>query len=238
MRLIKPDSLFFKIPESIGLKEVYLLDAIRLSIDVSGHSYEQLVEALKNAQADMNGPVDATYVFQLAWTLVDSANRLFGVLRELDNYSQIGGFDAIFKHKDDIKKLRDCVQHLNGRLDMLVSKKLPIMGVLGWSSGSSKADIAAKFYSLTYGSESPFKYTFPAQFKKISEDAMINITLMAHERSFNLSIFMKSLELFTIELEKFLFNKFEGQSSSTREGSAYMFSVEFPLPKKLLNSEK
>ena len=139
--LVSEASPLRSLPANLGLKELILIDGIRLCAEMLEVSYLRLRHGAL-CHSINEGPV--AHLFLDAFSFVDHAHRLIRLLRRLvsdfsipltDDLGTTPRIPAVGDFLSDataVTALRDWMQHLSDRLDVLVSARKTMMGALTW----------------------------------------------------------------------------------------------------------
>jgi hypothetical protein len=135
--IIERDSPIYHLPQSIDLTQALYLDGIRFAIEMIDLSFTRLQETLwylSTQQQGKNLDTAITAALHDSWSIVDSVDRLRELLKLLPGMSTADspGLAEFIDATEDIRLLRNTVQHLHRLMPMLVSKKIPVWGVLSW----------------------------------------------------------------------------------------------------------
>jgi hypothetical protein len=221
-----------------------LLDGIRTSIDIADISYDRLcntlIELSDSAKEGKHRDI-VSIAFADAWTIIDSINKLRFLIRHFLEESEkkyppmpkplqvITNVHEIKEIKlyefiastENIKLVRDASQHLNARIDQLLSKKKPIWGIIYWVDSRK---IKKQGNSLSYLMKAITSYSLPELKERINFPRPPKlgypvgwISLAAHGFDINLSDIMLMVELVVKNLEKQLgpqFEPYRGYNSS------------------------
>ena len=75
--MIKPDSVLRRLPHGLGRRQIVFLDALRLSAEMAGQAYSDLISELhvlaKDKEADQ--PREFVKTIRHAWTFIDAVHR-------------------------------------------------------------------------------------------------------------------------------------------------------------------
>jgi len=226
--MITPESPLRHIPDSVDMRQVAILDGIRYCAQSVFDSYVRLALGLQSRATDGSheqAAIPSERVFSDAWTIVDSAHRLFGLLRELPRHEDLPSWPLIIEHKGHIKVLRDGTQHIHARLDRLIKKNLPVMGALTWidasefpGKGTMSSNLLAsgRLLSRDWPAENPAGPRPRAEIDFAK--------LHAREDVFCVSDYCQALRAIVSELETALAEQF-GDAPSTAGSDAHIVAV-------------
>ncbi len=234
--IIRNDSPLRFLPRVGDPKMTLLLDGIRTSIDIADISYDRLCKSLIDVSDSTKEQKDSyigSIAFADAWTIIDSINKLRFLIQHLLKESEkehlpiskpiqaITNVHIIKEIKlyefiastENIKLLRDASQHLNARIDQLLSKKKPIWGIIYWVDSRT---IKKQGNSLSYLMKAIMSHSLPELKEHINFPKPPKlgypvgwISLTAHGFDINLSDIMLMVELVVKNLEKQLGPQFE-----------------------------
>jgi hypothetical protein len=130
-----------------NLKQILFKDGIRYSINIAFQSFSRLkfdlLALTKNDYArrkknEEELTKEQTYELEIsaisnAWQIIDSTNRLRELLRLAPNIKKKDTEYQLFLRKsDDIKHLRNNIQHLNSQIEAYIKNNIPVWGTLNW----------------------------------------------------------------------------------------------------------
>lgn len=227
--IISENSPFRKIPVNMHKETALLLDGMRMSIDMADMNYERLKKTLlsitinaENSKTQPNMLVPTA--FSEVWSIIDATDKFRTLLnfhlkkcekilpvkpKPLKEISNVFEEEDIklyefLEHTKHVRELRNCSQHLKDRLEHLISKQKPIMGILYWlDSRTVKDSQAISMYSVFSGSiinKPSVKINYPRS--SIVEYPIGSIVLTAHGHSCNISELMKFIELAVKNLDE------------------------------------
>ena len=135
MKFFHNESAFLKLTAGLEPRQHILFDGIRYALSLIELSFNRLYGSLHEISKEKQG-VDLQQhyysVFSDAWSIVDSANRLQGLVKSIEGYQYSPAISDFLVHNESGRNLRNHVQHLNSNLDRLVKLKQPIMGWITW----------------------------------------------------------------------------------------------------------
>lgn len=128
-----------RLPAGLDRKQALFLDGIRHATELADLAYERLVTTLTElAKSQFEGkPKTTTFTapFLDAWAIVDSIDRLRGLVRLLPGAAAItrtDGQPGFHAQTETIRKLRNVSDHLAQRADYVVTCNSTALGVLSW----------------------------------------------------------------------------------------------------------
>jgi hypothetical protein len=152
--IIKKHSPLRKIPQSFSLRERAFFDGIVYSIEIADMSYRRLRQTLWSISQHKNEDDDVgEYVHAVAdaWLFIDSLNRLRALCKTVPMLAEKPYCRGIVQKLHKVKQLRNNVQHLDGRIDKIVSKKQPVWGALSWAVIHESPPLKAELHTLIAG---------------------------------------------------------------------------------------
>lgn len=162
--IIQPKSPLRRIPASFNVRQRAFFDGIVYSIEIADMSYRRLRETLWSIsqRVDVDGDV-SKYVHAVAdaWLVIDSLNRLRSLCKAVPLLAEKGYCRSLVQALHAVKGLRNNVQHLDGRIDTIISKKQPVWGALSWAIITDNPPITAKLHTLVAGSFRPGEHELP-----------------------------------------------------------------------------
>jgi len=142
-------------PVSSRLQRLLFRDAFRYSVHMANLSYSRLCADLLvlsrneySREKEKRETLSEGMVFERgtsaltnAWQVVDSVNRLRGLLQGAPGMRRRDHEYKLFlRHTENVEHVRDNVQHLNSQIREFVRKELPAWGVLNWASKLDESD--------------------------------------------------------------------------------------------------
>lgn len=217
--LIAPDSPLRLLPENLDRKQLLFFDGIRVAVEMAERAYERLAETLYRSAITESSQEDRYRLVPLclldAWSIVDSTDRLRGLLMKLPHFKDDAPSLKIFLERtNDIRGLRNLGDHLQGKIAGLVAKGLTVWGTLTWlvlvdaQVGKFKAGV------LVSGSQFGTMHAFPSINNIKMYENIDHVTLTAGGHEANLSAVMRATVDFIPKLEGELTRLFSGPAFS------------------------
>ncbi|GFD96367.1 hypothetical protein KUL156_57520 [Alteromonas sp. KUL156] len=192
--ILKSDSILRKIPSEIGKKQLLIIDGIRLTVDAIDINFQNLKSHLLNCYKTGTKQLSSEEVTKLliiSTSIIDFTDKFSKLLSQLDYYRGRNNNKRKEKLKKitDIKEivdisrcqeiilLRNTIQHINGNIDKIVSKKDTIFGTLRWVHILQKEDSdehQAISGIITFGKTENYYADFINPYS-VSEGVMIGI---------------------------------------------------------------
>lgn len=142
-RMVPLDSPLRRLPP-FNAKDLLLLDGIRHAAEIIGLCDSRLRATLAELSMEDDVVPEGWAMLQAsaladAWTIVDSVHRFSGLFRLIpaktpDATASMEEYKLITQ---PISKLRNVTDHLPGRLEYLLSRRMPTMGRLSWFTAHS-----------------------------------------------------------------------------------------------------
>lgn len=139
--MIADESPLRRLPAALIPGQVMFFNAIRFSVEVLDAAITSLRPELYRLAIEEEEQRAATYptVMMLAWSVIDSANRLRVLLESMRRLGWIVGgplFKARLRKLDEARALRDAVQHLDDHIKRALADDLmsPAWGYIAWAA--------------------------------------------------------------------------------------------------------
>lgn len=155
--IIAPNSPLRRLPAELNLKQRLYFDGIRYSIEMANVAYIRLKDILYNLSINHTNLDGAHYRHFVpaildAWSIIDSVERLRGLIRQTPGFKQKSPGLVVFDQKtSSVEALRNSVQHLNHEIEELLKEGLPVWGVLSWVLVSDEQAKKAQCFTLVPG---------------------------------------------------------------------------------------
>ena len=152
----------------LNRKQTLFLDGIRYSIEMADLSYCRLRETLYNMSINCcnslpNNHINTVSAVLDAWSIIDSVDRLRGLLylAKFVKKDSLPIDDPLKQYMENVRLLRNSIQHIAQRIDMMISKNLTILGSLSWFTCTDSTEMRGVCCTLVAGtvihnSEHPF----------------------------------------------------------------------------------
>lgn len=230
--LVGKDSLLRRLPTNLELRQLILLDGIRYAAEMIGLGYSRLRAALQEfspGSSSENSPAQFPEAFADAWLIVDSTNRLRGLVRALPRAKEADPVQEFLRETEVVKDLRDSVQHLNARVERLVTKKQHAWGSIAWlapeSARASKGRTDAIAAGTLFAGQT-VPHINPVG--KAPAPPVDHITFHAHEQQIVLREVVASVKRIVVFLEDVLSQHF---TLTDAAGGDVYISLEYELAK-------
>lgn len=135
--IIGPESSLRFLPAEMERRQVLMFEGIRFSIEMADVAHLRLRETLIRLTDAVDAPhEDVARALEDAWSIVDSAHRLKGILQQAPGITHRDRWPSIRQLLNDmadpIDKLRNVFQHLNQDVGNRVHQNWPLFGILHW----------------------------------------------------------------------------------------------------------
>ncbi len=149
--MISEDSPLRKLPHGLNPKQIVFLDALRISAEIAGQAYEELMNDLRllSKKTSDQSP-NYVRVVRNAWTLVDAVHRFRAVLRQMPGIEHNEVFELFMRRTEKVEGMRNATQHLNNELDGIARRKQGAYGTLTWVVGAGD-ERPVTMYGLNLG---------------------------------------------------------------------------------------
>jgi hypothetical protein len=128
MRLIENNSPLKCLPQSLGLKDMIIFDAIRFTcemIDSTVPNFKRKILEVTYNNTEKNAPS----IFLDCWTIIDNAARVEKIFRKLPWENP----DELLSDFVTLRLFRNTFQHLEDRIDKTISiTEMPLYGIISW----------------------------------------------------------------------------------------------------------
>jgi len=138
-----------RIPASLDRRQVLYLDGIRHAAELADFAYARLVRTLTELALTGGAsgePNRFTAPFLDAWAVVDSIDRLRGLLYCMPGMQEITPADGrrtFSERMQVIRDLRNVADHVPTRVDYILANNSAALGILGWCTLVNASDIHA-----------------------------------------------------------------------------------------------
>ena len=135
--MIKPDSIFYRLPTELDRKQALFLDGIRHAAEIAQLAYRRLQHTLTKIATNDDTPKSSAYAaaYLDAWSFVDAVDRFRLLLELLPNFqpgSPPSGQKSFFEVAAPVRQLRNVADHLAQRADYVVARQGTALGSLSW----------------------------------------------------------------------------------------------------------
>lgn len=156
--IVQPNSPLRRIPASFNVRQRAYFDGIVYSIEIADMAYRRLRETLWSISKRVDEDDDIhEYVHAVAdaWLAIDSLNRLRALCMSAPLIAETEYCRGFVQNLHQVKGMRNNVQHLDGRIDIMVRKKQPVWGSLSWAVVTDNPPTKARLHTLVAGSFRP-----------------------------------------------------------------------------------
>ena len=141
--MIKPDSVLRRLPHGLGRRQIVFLDALRLSAEMAGQAYSDLISELhvlaKDKEADQ--PREFVKTIRHAWTFIDAVHRFRSVLRMAPGIKHNHVYKLFIRRTEVVTDMRNSAQHLDQELAGIAGKSQGAYGTLSWVVGAGEEHV-------------------------------------------------------------------------------------------------
>jgi hypothetical protein len=156
--IVNSDSPLLVLPEALNSKQAQFTDGLRLSVQMFDLAYHGLLEQLRaftprEAVHTAERMVFSAPAFLHAWSAIDSAHRLRGLIENLpglEKKHRIPEVRTFLDRAEAVEKLRHAVQHMEGQIRQNAQPGYAVWGYLRWKAARDGGKFLACF--LTAGS--------------------------------------------------------------------------------------
>lgn len=127
MKILKTQSPLFYLPVELNDKDFLVIDSIRTCVEIIEFNYNSLQKKLLNVSNGIQ--IHRIELYHHAWNIIDYSERIKGLALKLE--SDIVK-EFVRSHLTFIKGFRHTIQHLDGKHEMILGKKIPLFGCLNW----------------------------------------------------------------------------------------------------------
>lgn len=212
--MIAHDSVLMRLPGQLSDQEIIFFDGIRYSILMTESAYEEL-ESLLNVHTLKDGSppelealssIVRIRIFQLAWSIVDSLQRLRSLLDKPNFPLKELEFIKVFRGRTHaVWGLRTTIEHFDRKISHLITEKTAsAFGTLSWVTTYLK-DKKIHIWLLGSGTLRSKTKQMPVvnpAGKYLKMNGVDLITLKLLDDEINLTDMMAHLKEMTLELEK------------------------------------
>jgi hypothetical protein len=198
--IVQPNSPLRRIPASFNVRQRAYFDGIVYSIEIADMAYRRLRETLWGISEKIDEDDEIQEYVQAvadAWLVIDSLNRLRALCISAPLMAEKEYCRGFVQNLHPVKGMRNNVQHLDGRIDIMVSKKQPVWGSLSWAVVTDNPPTKARLHTLVAGSFRPGEHEMVDIGGRIFLMPLDAITLTAGGESLELSDLMVATADFT-----------------------------------------
>ena len=219
--LIDEDSPLRRLPANLNPKQAQFCDAVRFTAEMADHAYIDLLgHLLALLPTDSNNVrLSATAPFLFAWSIVDSAHRLQGLVENFPNLAgkkQSLEFRRFLEKAEGVETLRNAVQHMDSEIHKSHDAGKAVWGTLSWLRPAPQGVVYTCL--LVSGAMMPGGKHTPINPAGVSiKEPLEQVTLTVGDVAVNLSEVMDALGNLVYAIEGCLAEAFE--ASPKRAGS-------------------
>ena len=184
---------------NLNPKHAQFCDGLRFTTEMVDKAYQELVINL----LPLSGPgseefrVSAAGPFLFAWSIVDGAHRLRGLVENFPSLSEKGQspeFRDLLDKAEVVEKLRNIVQHMDSEIHRSVEAGKAVWGILRWVNRPSQSTVSTcMLVSGAMMPEGNHNALNPAVGLTLAPGQLDHVTLTVGAVTVNLSDLMRSL---------------------------------------------
>jgi len=223
--LISSGSPLRHLQSDMPREQVLVLDGIRYAAEMvalaSARLYTSLVEFSKREQGRPlpdNGFVAA---FTDAWTIIDAVHRLCGLVLRVQLVDVQTDVDPFLATTEAVKRLRNCFQHLDGRIPALRKARRTVWGTLSWVQVTPERDCDFRLHTLVAGTMMTSRHEIVDFRGKKVQSSIALVTLAADDAEADLN----SLTAATAQIIKAIESKLEAVIRPGEQAGADVHTV-------------
>ena len=195
--MINDNSPLRRLPANLNPKQTQFCDGLRFTVEMADIAYQQLAAHLIPLSGEQSADirVSAASPFLFAWSIIDSAHRLRGLVENFPNLAkknQSPEFRNFLDKADSVETLRNAAQHMDTNIHTSAEPGGAVWGTLTWVSPKPQGVVYTCL--LVSGAMMPgAKYSpiIPAGLE--IKGPLDHITLTAAKVSVNLTEVMEAL---------------------------------------------
>ena len=153
--MLSADSPLRRLPADLPRRQILFTDALRLSAEMAGLSFQNLEDLLKSLVVEKgrdNVKGVAVEAVVHAYGVVDAANRFRAVLRNSPGLKQNTQFQLFMRQTVSVESLRNVIQHLNVELRSIGEQQSAPLGTITWLGPSPNEESPPTSWVLQPGS--------------------------------------------------------------------------------------
>ena len=136
-------------------KQIYLVEAARLSFFILKKSYDELIKTLREIEVNSRVNYEQSILStQNVWQFVDYSYRLFMLMGQIPGLSQRDTrYQVAQRNSKPLDDARNFFQHLNSSVSKLEEKSYPLIGAIAWPSSDLKSSFVITMGTLPAGTQ-------------------------------------------------------------------------------------
>ncbi len=228
--MISSNSPFRRLPVNLPRRQILYFDALRLSAEMAGPAFERLYDLLMLVSKQSGGdpPADkAVRALSDAYCVIDSAHRFREILQTTPRLKHNAVFELFIRQTQDVKKLRNVVQHLNRNVDRIAQEGWAALGNLTWLGPSVVRGGPPTSWIIQAGTSYPGQITHGPMIdfqSSIPPGEIVDISLATAGVRVNLTTLVGRLRSIIKNLEVPL-KKLAADKKHFRSDGIYMFAL-------------
>jgi len=141
--MISQDSPLRRLPHGLGAKQIVFLDALRVSAEIAGQAFDDLLDELRVlAMGPESGkPRNFVRVIRHTWTFVDAVHRFRAVLQQTPRIKHNHVYELFMRRTEPVTEMRNVAQHLNQALAGIAERSQGAYGTLTWVVGTGEGRV-------------------------------------------------------------------------------------------------
>lgn len=169
--IVSKDSPLRALPRGLSEKQIVAFDALRVSAEIAGQAYDELLSELRTLQAepDPAQPKNLVVAVRHAWTFVDAVHRFRSVLEQARGIEHNHVYELFIRGTKSVKEMRNTAQHLNQHLGGIADRRQGAYGTLAWVVGAGETQVPKPMllnvgtnYGIVRGPMMDFEERLPA----------------------------------------------------------------------------
>ena len=138
--MIDQDSPLRRLPHGLSVKQIVFLDAVRVSAEIAGQAYDDLLGDLRlvGGERDSDQPRNFVRVIRHTWTFVDAVHRFRVVLQQTPGIKHNHVYELFMRRTKTVTVMRHTAQHLDRELAGIAKRGQGAYGTLTWIVGTGE----------------------------------------------------------------------------------------------------
>ena len=226
--MIRKDSPLRNPPASMAPEQRVAIDGIRYVAEMIGLNAERLyTDLLSVTWIPESGPLPPRFfAFCLAdaWSIVDNLWRLNLLVRGMRGLKKTPELEVHLRALGKVEEFRHGFQHLNERVKVCASDRLPLWGTLGWLYCPNGPLKPSKIYLMVPGGLRSGEDPVINPAGKVVQGVIDLVTLAAFGKQLELSSLLRTVSSLIVGLERGLGIASSGQPGG---GADMLISLEY-----------
>jgi len=138
--MIDQNSPLRQLPHELSAKQIVFLDALRVSAEIAGQAYSDLLSELRLLETEPkpDQPRNFVRVIRHTWTFVDAVHRFRVVLQQTPRVKHNHVYELFMRRTETVTEIRNKAQHLNQELAGIAKRNQGAYGTLTWVVGAGE----------------------------------------------------------------------------------------------------